>query len=181
MFSGVDDETLLSRMRAGDRDAAAEYLLRRREALRRWTDRAAGPRGGEDLLSTVLRRFDRLVHAGRFQGRTEADAWRVVVAIGRRTLVNLTQRAALHRKAIEALGATRANATSDGDAASASFDAAALHRIVAGLGNEDYLVLVGKLEGRRSHEIAASFGASEEAVRTRWSRLRKMLIEQIAA
>jgi DNA-directed RNA polymerase specialized sigma24 family protein len=180
VFEGVDDETLLGLMRAGDREAAAAFLLRRRAALQRWTDRKAGS-AGDDLLSTVLRRFDRLVERGRFQGHTEGDAWRIVVSIGRRSLANIARRAVTHRKAVEALGATRAMAALPPADPPTPFDSATLRQLVAGLGHEDYLVLVGKLEGRRSREIAAALGGSEEAVRTRWSRLRRMLISQLAA
>src|SRR5947209_7736671 len=87
------DELLMIRIRSGDRTAAAEFirenepLIRRRfrhklgAALRRVMD-------SEDLFSTLARRLDAYVVAGRLTGATQDQLWAVVLRIVENSMVD---------------------------------------------------------------------------------------------
>jgi DNA-directed RNA polymerase specialized sigma24 family protein len=84
---------LIARMRAGDRDAAAELvreygdLIRRRirgklnSSMRRLFD-------SQDILSSVSRRLDRYVRSGRVDAVDQAQLWSLVFKIAEVTVVD---------------------------------------------------------------------------------------------
>ena len=79
-------EALLGRMRGGDRDAAAEFVRRYGDLIRLRVREKLGASlrrvlDSEDVLSTVARRLDGIVHDGRLRAGTQAELWSLVTAI----------------------------------------------------------------------------------------------------
>lgn len=89
----IDVQLLLVRMQAGDRDAAALFvtqngaLIRRRIrgklslAMRRIFDSL-------EILSTVGRRLDLYMRAGRFNAQTEAQLWELVLRMANNAVID---------------------------------------------------------------------------------------------
>lgn len=86
-------DELLLRMQAGDRDAAAEFLMRYESRIRR---RIRGKLGTAirrlfdslDILSTLGRRLDLYVMSGRLQVASEAQLWNLLFRMADNALVD---------------------------------------------------------------------------------------------
>lgn len=88
-----DAAELLARIKSGDRDAAAAFALRYGPLIRRRIGHRLGPRmrrlfDSQDILSTVLRRFDLYVRSGRLMASTEAQLWTLIIRIAEAAVVD---------------------------------------------------------------------------------------------
>jgi hypothetical protein len=77
----LDD--LVLRMRAGDRNASAEFITGYGPLIRRRVRGKLGPTmrrlfDSQEILSTVSRRLDRYVRSGRVRAATETQLWTLV-------------------------------------------------------------------------------------------------------
>src|SRR5690606_30935513 len=95
VISGIEEHpaaALLERMRRGDRDAAAEFLVGYGPLIRR---RIRGKLGAamrrlfdsQEILSTVGRRLDAFVNAGRLEATTTPQLWGLVIRIAENALI----------------------------------------------------------------------------------------------
>jgi DNA-directed RNA polymerase specialized sigma24 family protein len=189
MATAVDVESgLLARIRVGDRRAAAEFLemneplIRRRfrhklgAALRRLVD-------SEELLSTLRRRLDAYVAAGRLAAATPQELWALVQRIGEHSVADK----------LRVLRRLRDAEREDGPVASALYE-----RLEDSDGNaprfernvEDILGLITSevdreivrlwMCGLEHRVIAHDLGMTTEAVRKRWQRVKIELRSRLA-
>ncbi len=175
---------LLERMRAGDREAAAIFLMRYGPLVRR---RARGKLGratravfdSQDILSTVGRRLDAYVAAGRLQVEDEAQLWAVVNKMTDGAVTD-KNRALRRLRSVERGDAAVAEliepslTADDQEAARISLD-----RIVRQLDDDDRSILSLRVAGNDFRIIGECVGMSEGAVRVRWLRIRHRLAEQL--
>lgn len=92
-FAPVDIEHLLMKMRAGDRDAAAEFIVRYGSRVRRRIRGKLAPTlrrvfDSMDILSTLGRRLDLYVMSGRMQVSNEAQLWSLLFKMADHALVD---------------------------------------------------------------------------------------------
>ena len=83
---GPELPTLLERMRAGDRTAAADFTARYGDLIRRRVRGKLGPAmrrvfDSMDMLSTIGRRLDLFVRSGRMHAVNDAQLWKLVFEI----------------------------------------------------------------------------------------------------
>ncbi|TVQ59449.1 MAG: sigma-70 family RNA polymerase sigma factor [Phycisphaerales bacterium] len=184
-----DAEALLNRMRAGDRDAAAEFVTRYESRIRRRIRGKLGPAmrrlfDSQDILSTLGRRLDRFVRAERVEARTPDELWSLIMGMANNAVVD---KARVYRRlrrverddaGFADLMLTRLN---EGERArrdpeidlEAAFDA---------LKSEvDRQILTMWLTGSRHAHIANSVGLSPDAVRQRWQTIKSHLRERFAS
>lgn len=86
-------ESLLMRMRHGDREAAAEFVLRYGERIRRrvrsrLTGAARRVFDSADILSTLSRRLDDYVSGRKLEAESEAQLWSLVFRIADNAVVD---------------------------------------------------------------------------------------------
>ncbi|MDZ4755260.1 MAG: sigma-70 family RNA polymerase sigma factor [Phycisphaerae bacterium] len=190
----TDDGRLLMRMRQGDRHALTEFLGRYRDELLGWTeDRLNKQRPGgfeaEDILSTVARRFLGVLGARRFRASNLLEARGFLYAIARNALSK-----AMRRERAAGTAASDAHQQGSGDSGPGHSDAdgfAGVHglssaaesrllKLVSNLDVESHAIVMGKLDGRSSAQIAASIGCSANAVNHRWMTMRRELRDALA-
>lgn len=87
----IDD--LLLRMRSGDRDAAAEFLMRYGSRVRRRIRGKLGPTirrlfDSMEILSTLGRRLDLYVMSGRLQVASESQLWSLLFKMADRAMID---------------------------------------------------------------------------------------------
>ncbi len=172
------DEQLVERMRSGDREAAAVYLLRRKAELARWVARNMrneGAHSREDILSTVMRRFDRLVMRRRFVAGTEEEAKSLLFTMAQRAMISLFRR----RRSLAPLDERTLQSRDAVPLPSDEAELARIREMISGLDAPSYELLVLKLSGRDSHGIAQAMGITPEAVRQRWKVLKDRLWGQL--
>ncbi len=92
----LEFDTLLSRMRAGDREAAAEFVTRYGARVRR---RIRGKLSqpmrrvfdSQELMATLARRLDAYVRAGRLAAASGGQLWSLVFQIAEHAVVDKTR------------------------------------------------------------------------------------------
>ncbi len=166
-------------MRAGDREAAAEFMmrygprLRRRMrslvggALRRITD-------DEDLFSSVARRLDLVVLRHRVNALTAKELWALVGRIAVRAAADKAHRA--EREYIEEAAMPHLSSDVGSPVETAAEDDEAsviLARSRALLAGSDREILRLRVEGMPSSRVARALGVGASMVRKRWERIRK--------
>jgi DNA-directed RNA polymerase specialized sigma24 family protein len=178
-------EGLVSRMRAGDRGAVAEFvreygpLIRRRvrsklgTAVRRLFD-------SEDLLSTVSRRLDRVVAQGQLSSSSVDQFMGLVHRITEHAVIDkvrIVQR--IQRSEEEDAQFARAIADRVSlDGADFDFE---LERVFALAGDEiNQQILYYWIHEVPSPEIARLLNIPEGTVRWRWSNVRSAIRKSIA-
>lgn len=126
-----------------------------------------------DILSTVFRRTQGYLQKAPLQSETTGGMWRLVELITRRAAVHYGRRHSAARRAEGQWWRQTPPPTNAGDLA------AALRPVLGGLDDpfEQELVRL-RATGLTHTQIAASMGVSEDAVRQRWSRLRRRVIAQ---
>ncbi len=179
-------DSLLARLRAGDREAAALFVTHYGPLVRR---RVRGKLGAsmrrlfdsQDILSTVSRRLDRYVSAGRVRAGTEAELWSLVLRMVDAALVDkvrIVKR--LQRVAAEdsdfagmLLGRLKQAETRGGGGDAVEME---LDRAFAALSDPiDRQILSLWLRGHKHSAIAAVVGLSHDAARQRWHTIRQRL------
>ncbi len=171
---------LLERMRGGDRDAAAEFMLvygpRIRRRFRSLISRAMHRIfDTEDLLSTVARRLDEIVLRRRLQARSVEELWSLIARIStnsasRRALecpreTRLPGRHAIPAEPVDAPAALAAREQADLVA-----DACAQR-----VGPRDHDLVRWRLERRPFGQIASLMGIETPTARKRWERIAAAL------
>lgn len=179
--------SVTERIRDGDRQAAAELvlaesaMLRRRyrqrldRSLRRICD-------SHDLVSTILRRLDRLVAARAVRASSLAEVRSLVHVIAENALAD---KARVLRRVVrseqlrsqEAHPARTAGARPRMSAATLSgLPRAELHSVIRSIPDPaDRQLLTLWLMGNSLHQAAAAMGMEPAAARKRWQRLRLAL------
>jgi len=178
---------LLARMRGGDREAAAEFIaeygprIQRRvrpklgQGVRRLFD-------SQDIVSTVARRLDAYIAAGKLRAADEPQLWAFVF--------RLTSRAVLDKAAVcsrlrrveseDALLArswtTRLETTGDDQ----NFDFEIERAFTALTDEVDRQILALWLHDTPSREVGELLGMPPGTVRYRWSRIRDSLRQALA-
>ena len=89
-------DSLLWRMQAGDREAAAQFLLQYGSRIRRRIRGKLGPAirklfDSMDILSTIGRRLDLYVMSGRLDVATEAQLWSLLFKMADHAMVDKTR------------------------------------------------------------------------------------------
>src|SRR5262245_42454435 len=90
---GKDDpQSLLERMRAGDRDAAAEFVARFAPNIRRRIRGKMNPAmrrlfDSQEILSTLVRRLDEFVGAGQLNAESIPQLWSLLFRIADNSLI----------------------------------------------------------------------------------------------
>lgn len=84
---------LLARMRAGDREAAAEFVTRfGSRLLRRIRTKLSQPMrrvfDSLDILSTLARRLDHFVHSGQLEAATEDQLWSLLFRMAEHAVID---------------------------------------------------------------------------------------------
>ncbi len=169
---------LLARMRAGDRDAAAEFMavygarFRRRvrsllgRAVRRLADE-------EDLLATVMRRLDEMVLMHRLHAATVEELWSLVGRMAVNAAADLSHAAEREGRARPGPADKEASAARQAEAEEESRGVLGRSRAVLGAVDQDILRM--RIAGRTLGQIARALGRGGAAVRKRWARIRKAL------
>jgi RNA polymerase sigma factor (sigma-70 family) len=174
------DEELLGRIRAGDREAVAEFirghepLIRRRfrhklgAALRRVVD-------SEEMVSTLSRRLDAYMAMGRLSATTQEQLWALVSRIAERSVFDKLRQ--LQRSPPPA---PPSEETVDEQIALDRRDELAMNlhtgksvdEILRLIPEQDREIAAGWVRGLDFRTIGQQAGMSPEAVRQRWHRIK---------
>jgi RNA polymerase sigma-70 factor (ECF subfamily) len=176
-LSELDDRTLASRIRQGDREAEATFASRYAERLRiialaRTRDRELARDIAQDALMAVLT----ALRSGQLRDDEKLTAF---VHGTLRNLLNSSFRGSGRRPATEPLAPEHAVAVPDDPV-----DTAERTRLVRDalrqLGRDDRRILLMTLvQGLKPGEIARRMGLADEVVRTRKSRALKRIVGTI--
>lgn len=176
------DRRLLDAIRAGSREAAASFVIRHEQKIRRRYRNKMGPHmrrlyDSMELLSTVLRRLDRYIVDQTIEANSEGALWKLVFRIADNALIDrvrVTRRLRRvdeeHRAFAEAL-----LRRVDRDPSDEAF-ARELEAILRRLPNpEDRELLCMWLNGTSLAQIADLLGVERATMRRRWATLRERL------
>lgn len=183
-------EALLPRMREGDREAAAAFMIRYASRIRRRIRGKLSPGmrriyDSQDILSTVSRRLDVYVRAGKLEALSEEQFWSLILRMANNAVVD---KARVFRRLQQVEG-------SDG-ALARQFEQRlkdAEHRRQNGAEIEieralrlfddpiDRDILSSWLIGTPHSVTANAIGMSASAVRKRWQGIRARLQDRFAA
>lgn len=177
--SAAEDQSspgvLLARMRAGDREAAAQFmhhygpLIRSRvrdklgTQLRRVMD-------SEDVLSTVARRLDGMIAEGRMRAETEPELWSLVQSVANHALSESLRATRADREALR--GVSRGSFDHLPDIGEDERAAIALRSVE---NDADRRMVALWMRGASLASIGRSIGATPASVRMRWNRLMRTL------
>ena len=183
-------EDLLMRMRASDRQAAAEFLARYGPRIRRRIRGQLAPAmrrmfDSQDILSTLGRRLDSYVGASRLEAVTADQLWALVFRLADHALIEKVRvfRTLQAREgedspfARQVLRRLEQRENEEPDGAVIEIDRA------MGLLNDavDRDILSLWLMGNEHRHIADHIGMLPNAVRKRWERIRDVLRVQFEA
>ena len=177
-------DELLIRMRAGERDAAGEFITRFGPRLRarlrfRLSQSMRRVFDSQDVLSTVARRLDACVRAGAITAATPEQLWSLVLTIARHSLAEKGRIISrLQRVEDEDSDVARAILRRLEDAQRQSeHDAEATieHAFTQLSDPTDRQILGMWLVGTPLAEIAACLGLAAGTVRWKWSQIRDTL------
>jgi DNA-directed RNA polymerase specialized sigma24 family protein len=179
-----DLDGLLGRVRAGDRDATAEFINRYGARIRRRVRGKLSPAmrrlfDSQEILSTVARRLDKLVADGRLRAASDGQVWSLVFTIADHSLIEKAR----------VFKVLKSREGEDGELAGRMLrrmrDAAAtdpegpeleLDRALSSLGDRvDRQILSLWLMGQGAASIGAAVDMEPATVRKRWERIRGQL------
>ncbi len=181
---------LLTRMRAGDREAAAAFLANYGDLIRR---RVRGKLGASvrrmfdsmDILSTIGRRFDRYVRDGKLHAVDEPQLWALLfrmaeaAVIDKVRIVKRLQVAEGEDGAIARELLARIEAVQNGSDEGAEI---VLEKALAALrSDDDRTVLTLWLADWPLFRIAEAMGITPAAARQRWHSIRLFLRDKFEA
>lgn len=179
-----DAMALLERIRRGDREAAAEFVLRHRAAIQRRFRQRMGIRvrrllDSLDLVSTIARRLDAAVKIGNVRALDDAQLWALVVQIGSNALNEMGRvQARLDRvegpdsEIARELRCRLARAERR-EPEGAMIEVDRILRVIPQ--DIDRHILTLWLSGYEHAQIAEEIGLAPATVRQRWARLCAML------
>lgn len=178
---------LFGRLQGGDRQAAAEMMLRCSRTLRDQFRYRIGPElrrlmDSEDLVSSVARRLDHAVSAGRATFANEAEMWGFLRTLADRVLADRTRELArLRRAESEATrGDPPGGATPSTDRPVPGVDSENIETRAFGLlrSEAERRVLTLWLRGMSLSAIATDIGVPAPTVRQQWLRVRNRLLRE---
>ena len=189
-LNAVPVTELLARMRTGDREAAASFLVNYGDLIRR---RIRGKLGASvrrmfdsmDILSTIGRRFDRYVRDGKLQAVDEPQLWALLfrmaeaavidkVRIVKRLQIAEGEDGAIARELLARIQAAENNAEDGAEIL--------LEKALAALrSDDDRTVLTLWLADWPLFRIAEAMGISPAAARQRWHSIRALLKQKLEA
>ncbi|MFT3684420.1 MAG: ECF-type sigma factor [Phycisphaerales bacterium] len=176
--------TLLEAMGRGERQAAAEFVIRYGPQIRRRVRgklRVSMRRlfDSHDILSTLGRRLDGYVHQGNFEARSEGELWSLVFTIAERSVI---EKARIWEALNEKESGIARNAAQVGEepiAPPARDPESEFEQLLRCIPvEEDRQIARLWSLGKASDVIATEVGMTPEQVRKRWSRTRERLREQ---
>jgi DNA-directed RNA polymerase specialized sigma24 family protein len=156
-------------------EALRPDLLRRVQALR---DSLGGVgMSATDLAHASVERFLAAAQRDGAAPLTRGEAWGLLSTIAQHLFIDSLRRRTVHQSALERLRHDRAAA---GDAAESEPARSAERRDLAehtlsAMTEEEQLLVARRMQGAAWASIAAEVGVSEEALRQRWSALRRRL------
>jgi DNA-directed RNA polymerase specialized sigma24 family protein len=183
-------DQLLTRMRAGDRQAAALFLSGYGDLIRR---RVRGKLGASvrrmfdslDILSTVGRRFDRYVRDGKLQAVDEPQLWSLLFRMAEAAVVDKVRAVKRLQLAEGEDGPiarellARIDSAERGGASGADI---VLEKALGALPfDDDRSILTLWLADWPLFRIAEALGTTPAAVRQRWRAIRELLREKLDA
>jgi DNA-directed RNA polymerase specialized sigma24 family protein len=175
---------LLARIRAGEREAAAEFVRRHEALLRRRYRHKVGTAlrrlvDSEDMVSTLSRRLDAYMASGKLQEVTLEQLWSLIYRIVEHALAD---KGRLARRLQIVEGEDRPFAAALETRLEGSAAEGELGRIIGTIDDPvDREILQMWLAGAQHKVIAANLGISHVAVRKRWQRTKTALREQLEA
>ncbi len=182
-------DQLLERMRAGDREAAAEFITSYASRVRR---RVRGKLGAgmrrlfdsQEILSTVGRRLDLYVRDRRLRADGEGQLWSFIFTMANNALLQKA-RVFNRLKAVEGTDGQFAHELlarlQDVEDRTAGAELE-LDRVLQSLpDSSDREILSMWLLGQSHCQIAEEMGVGHACVRKRWQRIREHLRERIEA
>lgn len=177
------NQTLTECIVAGDRAAAARFLLDHAPLVRARIRRRLGRRGRsmagtDDLISTVLRRFDVAVSLHRIRGESEAQLVAYLLTVVDNAVAGVCRRAHVRRAEQPGLDDLRQSPSKMPDQTSVP---AFAWRERLFLPLEDRLLVRLVISGLHSEVIADILGVSAATVRKRWQRIRQRTIVELRA
>ena len=185
---GAAVQTLLVRMRHGDRDAAAEFITRYGTRIRRRIRGKLGPAlrrvfDSEDVLSTLGRRLDEFVSSGRFDPADEDELWALLLHMARHAVIDKARDVQRSRRAEDGdgplvghLSRHRAGGGSESPAADEEVGKA-LDSLPDRIDRD---ILSMRLEGERHAAIARFVNLPRTAVEKRWQRIKRRLRRRLS-
>lgn len=177
-------ESLLLRMRHGDREAAAEFILRYGERIRRrvrsrLTGAARRVFDSADILSTLSRRLDDYVSGRKLEAETEAQLWSLVFRIADNAVVDKSRIMARLRSVegedspFAARFLQRMQAAQQAETAGADLE---VERLIDALEDPiDRQILALWLADTPHTVTAGCVGLTPAAVRKRWQSIKAQL------
>lgn len=181
---------LLTRMRGGDRDAAASFLVNYGDLIRR---RVRGKLGASvrrmfdslDILSTIGRRFDRYVRDGKLQAVDEPQLWALLFRMAEAAVIDKVRIVKRLQIAEGEDGTIARELLARIEAAENGADDGAeiiLERALAALrSDDDRTVLTLWLADWPLFRIAEAMGIPPATARQRWHAIRLLLKEKLQA
>jgi hypothetical protein len=165
----------------------AAFLLERADeiravARRKLTNVARSSFDSEDVLSSVVRRMDKLFHDGRLQVATRDELWRLVQAVTSNRAVSFT-RLRERMKQLGAEGGAYEQHLANVFSTCESDDEAilTLYQVAARLAQPaDRQLFLLRARGANHRAAAAVLGTSEEAARQRWASVRRQISEIVS-
>ena len=175
---------LFARMRAGDRDAASEFMRLYGDRIRR---RVRGKMNtpmrrlfdSQEIMSTIGRRLDRFVHSGTLSARDEAEFWGFVVNLARRAVVDKArlfarlQRVESEDSEFAMILRQRLESSNTTDTEVAEAISHAIRQVSHD--ETDRTILQFWMQGESHTRAANLLGITPEQVRKRWERIRSEL------
>jgi len=185
-------DEVLSRMRSGDREAAAAFITRYGSRLRRRIRGKLGPAmrrlfDSQEILSTVSRRLDMYVRNGHVRAVHERQLWSLIFRIADNALVDKI-RVFEHLQNIEGSDGTFARdmlcRLEQAERNGSSEDGAEIEieQAMSVLSDRtDRTILSMWLMGHPHSEIAEELNMASTGVRKRWQTIKQKLRERFIA
>lgn len=187
-FSGGTIDSLLTRMRMGDRVAAAEFLDKYGSRVRARVRHKLSPGmrrvfDSQDVLSTVARRLDQVVRRGGVEAASEEQLWSLVFTIANNSVSEKGRvQRRLHRTESEdsPFASEMLRRMEESERESQDGAAIAIEQVFSHVEDPvDRQILSMWLNDVPLVEIADCLGESDGYIRWRWSKLRDRLREKL--
>jgi DNA-directed RNA polymerase specialized sigma24 family protein len=183
-------EHLLSRMRSGDREAAATFITRYDARLRRRIRGKLTPAmrrlfDSQDIVSTVGRRLDLYVLSGRLEAASEGQLWALVLRMANNAVIDKSRVFRRLQKVEDEDSPLAQELLKRLREAERESDERIVIEIERAMGLLDDVIdrqiLHLWLAGSRHSEIALDVDIAPTAVRKRWQKIRSTLQARFAA
>ena len=173
---------LLARMRAGDREAAAEFITTygskiRRRVRRKLSQPMRRVFDSQEILSTIGRRLDLYVHGQRLKSTEASQFWALIFKMADRAVID-KQRIFDRLQSVDHCDSDFAKMLCARlvKADENNMLEIEVEEITDALDDpQDQQILTLWLQNKTSTEIAAALGRKRDDIRKRWSRIRDLL------